>query len=31
MEHMALLEGADDAAETTIWLEHVSDDEYRRR
>ena len=28
MEHYAMLESADDPAETTTWLEHVTDDEY---
>jgi quercetin dioxygenase-like cupin family protein len=31
MQHLALLENADDPAETTTWLEHVSEEEYRRR
>lgn len=31
MQHLALLENADDPAETTTWLEHVSDEEYARR
>lgn len=31
MQHLALLEGADDPSETTTWLEHVTDEEYRRR
>jgi quercetin dioxygenase-like cupin family protein len=31
MQHLALLERADDPADTTTWLEHVSDEEYRRR
>jgi quercetin dioxygenase-like cupin family protein len=31
MEHIAILENADDPSTTTTWLEHVSDDEYRRR
>jgi quercetin dioxygenase-like cupin family protein len=31
MEHIALLEGADDPASSTTWLEHVTDEEYRRR
>lgn len=31
MEHYALLEGADDPAETTTWLEHITDDEYAGR
>ena len=29
MEHIAMLESADDAANTTAWLEHVTEDEYR--
>lgn len=28
MEHLAMLENADDPATTTTWLEHVSDEEY---
>lgn len=31
MQHLALLEGADDPRETTTWLEHVTDEDYRRR
>jgi quercetin dioxygenase-like cupin family protein len=31
MQHLALLESADDPAETTTWLEHVTDEEYSRR
>jgi quercetin dioxygenase-like cupin family protein len=31
MQHLALLEGADDPRETTTWLEHVADEDYRRR
>lgn len=31
MEHLALLEGADDPSQTTTWLEHVTDEDYRRR
>lgn len=31
MEHLAMLESADDPATTTTWLEHVSDDEYGDR
>jgi quercetin dioxygenase-like cupin family protein len=30
MEHLAMLEAADDPAETTTWLEHLADDEYHR-
>jgi quercetin dioxygenase-like cupin family protein len=30
MEHLAMLENADDPASTTTWLEHVTDDEYAR-
>jgi quercetin dioxygenase-like cupin family protein len=30
MEHLAMLEDADDPAATTTWLEHVDDAEYRR-
>jgi quercetin dioxygenase-like cupin family protein len=29
MEHIAMLEGADDPADTTVWLEHITDDHYR--
>lgn len=28
MEHLAMLENADDPAATTTWLEHVTDEEY---
>ncbi|TAM70400.1 MAG: cupin domain-containing protein [Microbacteriaceae bacterium] len=28
MEHLAMLENGDDAATTTTWLEHVTDDTY---
>jgi len=28
MEHLAMLENADDPAETTTWLEHITDDAY---
>ncbi|BAH48668.1 hypothetical protein ROP_04210 [Rhodococcus opacus B4] len=28
MEHLAMLDNADDPATTTTWLEHVTDDEY---
>ncbi|WP_454050097.1 (R)-mandelonitrile lyase [Cellulomonas sp. Marseille-Q8402] len=31
MEHLAMLESADDATTTTTWLEHVTDAEYRAR
>ncbi|MCZ2262068.1 (R)-mandelonitrile lyase [Isoptericola sp. QY 916] len=30
MEHLAMLENADDPAATTTWLEHVTDEEYAR-
>jgi quercetin dioxygenase-like cupin family protein len=30
MEHLAMLEGADDPATTTTWLEHVADSDYHR-
>jgi hypothetical protein len=30
MEHYAMLESADDPAETTSWLEHVTDEDYHR-
>lgn len=30
MEHLAMLENADDPAETTTWLEHVADRDYHR-
>jgi quercetin dioxygenase-like cupin family protein len=29
MEHLALTENADDPAQTTVWLEHVADEDYR--
>ncbi|GAB3271011.1 (R)-mandelonitrile lyase [Kineosporia babensis] len=29
MEHLAILDNADDPATTTTWLEHVSEEEYR--
>lgn len=29
MEHLAMLESADDPTTTTTWLEHVTDEEYR--
>lgn len=29
MEHLAMLENGDDPATTTIWLEHVTDEDYR--
>jgi hypothetical protein len=28
MEHLAMLDNADDPATTTTWLEHVTNDEY---
>jgi hypothetical protein len=28
MEHLAMVDNADDPATTTTWLEHVSDEEY---
>ncbi|PRZ02735.1 hypothetical protein BCE75_1175 [Isoptericola sp. CG 20/1183] len=31
MEHLAMLESADDPADTTTWLEHVTDAEYGAR
>jgi quercetin dioxygenase-like cupin family protein len=31
MEHLAILEGADDASTTTSWAEHITDDEYEGR
>jgi quercetin dioxygenase-like cupin family protein len=31
MEHLAMLENADDPATTTTWLEHVTDAEYALR
>ncbi|WP_454048310.1 (R)-mandelonitrile lyase [Cellulomonas sp. Marseille-Q8402] len=31
MEHLAMLESADDPATTTTWLEHVTDTEYAGR
>jgi quercetin dioxygenase-like cupin family protein len=30
MEHLAMLESADDPSQTTIWLEHVSEEDYHR-
>jgi quercetin dioxygenase-like cupin family protein len=30
MEHFAMLEAADDPAETTTWFEHVTDEDYTR-
>ena len=30
MEHLAMLDMADDPATTTTWLEHVTDQEYQR-
>lgn len=30
MEHLAMSEGADDPAESTVWFEHVTDEEYGR-
>jgi len=30
MEHLAIVENGDDPATTTTWLEHVSDEDYRR-
>jgi quercetin dioxygenase-like cupin family protein len=30
MEHFAMLEMADNPAETTVWLEHVADEDYHR-
>lgn len=31
MEHIAMLESADDPDETTTWTEHITDDEYEDR
>ena len=31
MEHIAMLESADDPADTTTWKEHITDDEYEGR
>lgn len=31
MEHLAILEGGDDPATTTVWAEHITDDEYEGR
>lgn len=31
MEHIAMLEAGDDPATTTIWLEHITDEDYRGR
>ena len=30
MEHLAMVDNADDASTTTTWLEHVTDEEYSR-
>jgi quercetin dioxygenase-like cupin family protein len=30
MEHLAMLENGEDPGTTTTWLEHVSDEDYRR-
>jgi quercetin dioxygenase-like cupin family protein len=29
LEHIAMIESADDPSTTTIWLEHITEDEYR--
>jgi quercetin dioxygenase-like cupin family protein len=31
MEHIAILENGDDPAKTTIWAEHITDDQYEGR
>ncbi len=31
MEHLAILESGDDPATTTVWAEHISDDQYEGR
>jgi hypothetical protein len=31
MEHIAMFEAGDDPATTTIWKEHITDDEYLGR
>jgi quercetin dioxygenase-like cupin family protein len=31
MEHLAMLEGADDPTRTTFWKEHVTEDQYEGR
>ena len=31
MEHIAMLENADNTAESTVWKEHITDDEYNGR
>ena len=31
MEHLAMSEGADDPAQSTVWLEHVTDEQYAAR
>ena len=31
MEHIAMVQNGDDAAKTTTWLKHVTDDEYNGR
>jgi quercetin dioxygenase-like cupin family protein len=28
MEHIAMIESADDPSATTVWLEHITDDDY---
>jgi hypothetical protein len=30
MERLAMLENSEDPAQTTTWLEHVSDEDYHR-
>lgn len=31
MEHIAMIEAADDPATTTVWLEHITDSDYNGR
>jgi quercetin dioxygenase-like cupin family protein len=31
MEHIAMLESGDDPSATTVWLEHITDDDYNGR
>jgi hypothetical protein len=31
MEHIAMLQSGEDPAKTTIWGEHITDDEYNGR
>jgi hypothetical protein len=31
MEHIAMLQNSEDPSETTLWGEHITDDEYNGR